>query len=84
MRYLSVVVHDLNVVGITVLPDEADAPLVIDANTVLAPAIALEGLKLVAGRGLQVFKDPRPVQVQQLPPRRPLDGLESPNRHVPE
>lgn len=66
MRHLSVVVHDLNVVGITVLPDEADAPLVIDANAVLAPAIALEGLKRVAGRGLQVFKGASPVQIEQL------------------
>ncbi|HSP92559.1 MAG TPA: hypothetical protein VLN08_16710, partial [Vicinamibacterales bacterium] len=70
--------------GITVLPDEADAPLVIDANTVLAPAIALEGFKLVAGRGLQVFKDARPVQIEQLSAGRPLECLETPDRHVVE
>jgi hypothetical protein len=61
-----VAVHDLNVVGIAVSPDEADAPLVIDANTVLASAIAPEGFKLVAGRGLQVFKGASPVQIEQL------------------
>jgi len=84
MRHPSVVVHDLNVVGIAVLPDEADAPLVVDAITVLAPATAFEGFTLVAGRGLQVLKDASPVQIQQLPPGRPLECLETPDRLVVE
>jgi hypothetical protein len=77
-------VHDLNVVGIAASPDEADAPLVIDANTVLAPAIALEGYQLVAGRGLQVFKDASPMQIEQLPAGRALECPEAPDRHVVE
>jgi len=84
MRHLSVVVHDLNVVGITAPPGEADAPLVIDTTTVLTPAVALERLKLIARRGFQIFKNASPVEIEQLSPRGPRDCLESPNRHVPE
>jgi hypothetical protein len=78
MRHLSVVVHDLNVVGITAPPGEADAPLVIAASTVLAPAIALERLTLIARRSLKIVKHASPVKIEQLSPSRPLDCLKAP------
>jgi len=84
IRHFSVVVHDLNVVGIMAPPGEADAPLVIDANAVLAPAVALERVQLIARRGLQIFKQASPVKIQHLPPRRPLEGPESSERPVVE
>jgi hypothetical protein len=81
---LSVVVDDLDIVGIASLPSEADAPLVVDANAVLAPAVALERLPLIAGRGRQVLENSSAVQIEQLPASRPLDGPEPPNRPVVE
>ena len=48
--HLRVVVDDLDVEGIGGAPDEADAPLIVDADAVLACAIALERLKPIAGR----------------------------------
>jgi hypothetical protein len=35
------IVHDLNLIGITVNPLEADPPLVVDANAMLTLAVAL-------------------------------------------
>jgi hypothetical protein len=53
---LLVVIDDLDVIGVPVLPAEADAPLIVDANTVLARAVALELFKSVAGRNTQVLE----------------------------
>jgi hypothetical protein len=81
---LSVRVDDLDIVGIAFSPGETDAPLVVDANAVLAPAVAPERLQLIARRGLQVLEDSSAVQIEQLPASRPLDGPEPPNRPVAE
>ena len=43
------VIDDLDVEGVAVLPAKADAPLIVDANTVLARAIPFELLEPVAG-----------------------------------
>ena len=43
-------VDDLDVEGIGGAPDEADAPLIADADAVLAGTIALERLEPIAGR----------------------------------
>jgi hypothetical protein len=44
-----VVVHDLHVVDVAVSPDEADPPLVVDADAVLAGSIALRVSKRLPG-----------------------------------
>jgi hypothetical protein len=44
----SVIVDDLDVVGVAVLPAEADSPLVIDANAVLSGAVPLELFQAIA------------------------------------
>jgi hypothetical protein len=64
------------------MPDEADAPLVIDANAVRPRAIAFQQFKLVSGRHAKIPQPQCPMQVQKLPPRRPFDGLKSPNHVV--
>jgi len=43
------IVHDLDVVGLTVFPPEADPPLVVDANAVLTRAISVKLLQTIAG-----------------------------------
>lgn len=47
------VVDDFNLFGISSGPNEADAPLVIDADAVLTLTVAREGFEPVAGRKLQ-------------------------------
>jgi hypothetical protein len=51
-----VVIDDLNVVGVAPLPTKADAPLVIDPDTVLASSIALQQLQTVSRRDPQVLE----------------------------
>jgi hypothetical protein len=77
-----VAIHDLNVVSIAVLPDEADAPLVIDTNAIRPGAVAFQQFKLVPGRHAKISQPQCPMQVQEFPPRRPFDGLKSPNHVV--
>jgi hypothetical protein len=44
-----VVIDDFHVVGITLDPSEADAPLIVDPNAVLTLAATLEGAIRLAG-----------------------------------
>jgi hypothetical protein len=50
------VVHDLDVKRIAVLPSEADAPLIIDANTVLSSALPAQLLESVPWRDAQIIE----------------------------
>ena len=56
------VVDDLDVMGVALLPGEADAPLVVDANTVLSFAVAVQSLKAVSGRRAQIHQGDRRVE----------------------
>src|SRR4051794_13823630 len=49
-----VIVHDLHVVRVPVAPDEADAIMIVDPNTVLAPSVASERLESVARECRQI------------------------------
>jgi hypothetical protein len=60
-------VHNLDVVR-TVIPLEADAPLVVDPNAVLPAPVALEGLKPVCGRDPKVVQPRCCIELQQLAP----------------
>ena len=53
-QYLMLTADDLDVEGIGGAPDEADAPLIVDADAVLASTIALERLEPIAGRNAEV------------------------------
>ena len=46
----SVVIDDFDFMRAVMLPAEADAPLVIDTDGVVALALALEGFQAIAGR----------------------------------
>ena len=43
------IVHDLHIVSVPVVPDEADAILIVDPNAVLPTPVARERLEPVAG-----------------------------------
>jgi hypothetical protein len=53
---LAVVVDDADLVGAAVSPAEKDAPLVVDADRVIAGEVALERLESVARRDSQILE----------------------------
>ena len=63
------------------MPDKANPPLLIDANTVLPFAIALQGFQLVAGWNLQAGQLRRGVQLQELASGHPFDVFK-PGHHL--
>jgi hypothetical protein len=64
---LLVVVADLDGVGVAALPPKADAPLVVDADAVLASPVAGELLEPVAWRDAEVGERLGGVEDEELP-----------------
>jgi hypothetical protein len=58
-----VIIDDLDIEGAAGIPSEADPPLVIDANAVLATPISLQGLEPVARRHRQILQNSRSMKV---------------------
>jgi hypothetical protein len=65
-----VIVGQLNVVSFTAFPAKADAPLIVDANTVLSGAITREFFQAIAGRRSQIIKRLGGIEDEQLSPSR--------------
>jgi hypothetical protein len=63
----SVVVDDLDFVGMALLPTETDTILLVDPNAVLAPTIAAQSFESVARLDRQMLKISNPVDLIQLP-----------------
>lgn len=61
------IVHNFHVVRISLPPFEADAPLVADADTVLARLIAGEFLQAIRRGNAKVLKRRSPIQHPQFP-----------------
>jgi hypothetical protein len=61
-----VVINNFNIAGIAACPDKANAPLVIDANAVLAFSVTLQSLKPVVWRYAQIIQPRGPVKHLQL------------------
>jgi hypothetical protein len=76
------VVRNFNVQRIFALPAEANPPLVIHADAVLAFAVVFQGFQVVAIRHPQVIQAPRLMQQEQFPPRHALDLLRQPPRRL--
>ena len=53
------IVNDLHIESVTVLPAEAQPPLIVDANTVLTDTIATQRLEPVSRRIAQFVKSLR-------------------------
>jgi hypothetical protein len=83
MHLSTVVIHNLNALRFAIGPPKANTPLVIDPNAVLPGAVAGEFLQSVPRRGGQVAQVLGSVQVQQLSPRRPLNGRREFARPLP-
>jgi hypothetical protein len=76
------VIHNFNIVRISITPGEADAPLVIDSNTVAPRAVAFQPFQLISRRHAKILQPQRPMQVEKFSPRGPFDGLKSPDDAV--
>ena len=76
------VVDNFDELGIAPCPDEADPPLVIDANAVLAVAVTSKALKMVVRRDAEVGQCLGVVEHAQLPPGHLLDVARQSPRHV--
>src|ERR1043166_5535786 len=75
----SVVIDDFGFVGIAFFPREANPPLIVDADRILAPAVTLEGFEPVGRRGAQVLEATCIVEQTQFPQRYGLKiGGQSP------
>jgi hypothetical protein len=74
---LLVVVHNLNVVSVSLAPDETDAPLIVDPDTMLSGPIAFEHFQPVARRRYQVSKLNSNIKLAKLALDDTLDCTEA-------
>lgn len=77
MAGFSVVVDDFDVGGIRAQPAETQAESVVDANAVLAFAVAAQRFEAVAWRDAQVVEAPGPVELFQFAPGDGFDAVEA-------
>ena len=63
------VVNDLNVLGACIDPTEANAPLIVDADTVLSSAVPLQCLEAIARRNAKIIKATSDLKLPQLASR---------------
>ncbi len=68
------VINDLDMPSFTVSPNETNAPLFVDANTVLPLALSFQGFQPIARRYAQVTQSGSCLDHQKLRPRMPLDS----------
>src|SRR5690606_21376357 len=79
MGVSSVIVDDLDVGGFHALPAKAHAELVVDADAVLALAVAAQCFKAIARRDAQVVQASSPVKLLELAPCHGFDADEPPD-----
>jgi hypothetical protein len=72
-----VVIHDLNVVRISISPHEAKPPLVIDPDAVLALPVTTQSFQTVAGRCCQIAELGSAVQLAELSSGNLLNRLKA-------
>jgi hypothetical protein len=77
------VVGDLDLIGIRILPEETDAPLVVDSNTVLTGSVAFEVLESVGWWNLQRLQLPCCSKHFQFACRKSLDVTGKPTGELP-
>ena len=77
---MSVIVDDLDVMGVAVAPDEADSEPVVDPDAVLTPSVAAQRFQPVSGEDRQIPKLVGRVQLAELPLRDTGDGLKTAGR----
>src|SRR5207245_10868308 len=67
------IVDDLDIPAFAIAPNKADAPLIVDANTDLTLAVAIQRLQTVAWRHAQIVELLRCVDCKKLRAGAPLN-----------
>ena len=75
-------IDDFDRVALPLLPDEADAPLVVDPDAVLACALPPQRFQPICRRNAQVIEAVRSVEHPQLPSGERLNLIRKATRHV--
>src|SRR5262249_12032514 len=70
-----VIINDLHVIDVAIAPFKTNAPLVVNANTVLALAVAGQFFKMVGWWYTQILQRVCAIKELQLPPRSTLNVL---------
>lgn len=78
------IIHDFDFAGMTFAPNKTNAPLVVDANAVLAFAIASKSFQAVARQRVQRSQIRSGVQHVQFAKRLPFDSAKPANRLAAE
>jgi hypothetical protein len=73
-----VIVHDLNIVRIPIVPNEAQAPFVIDPYAVLPGSVIPQCFQAIPGRCCQISQFRSAVQLPKLSAGNALNGLKAP------
>ena len=73
------VVHDFHLIRISILPQEADTPLIVDPDAVLTLSIAAQRLQAIPGRNRQVTKLGCGMDLRQLPLSDAHETLKTPH-----
>ena len=71
------VIDDFDIKCMSIRPAKTDPPLVVDADAVLALAVAFQRFQPVSGRRTQVLELARLAQIKEFAARRPLDRAEA-------
>ena len=79
-RILLVIIHDLNLIGVTLQPDKTNAPLLINTNAVLPFPIALQCFQSVPRQCRQRSDIRCGIQHVQFPQGLPLESLKRRHR----
>ena len=82
-RALLVIIHDLDVKGVPIPPSKADAPLVVDADTVLTSAIGRQFLETIAGRDPEILERGRRIELDQFAERHAQQAWRQPAHRLP-
>lgn len=73
------IIDNLYVVGISISPFEADAPLIVDSDAVLSFAIPFQWLQAIAGEGTERLKIRCGIEHIQLAESLTFNGLKTAN-----
>lgn len=71
------IINDLDLVRVTISPDEADAVLVVDPDAVLSSSIAGQRFEPIARERAQIPESARRVHLQQLSLGHPCNTTET-------
>lgn len=76
------VIHNLNIISISVSPPETYPPLVIDTDAALTPAVALQQFQSISRWHTKVIQTPCTVKIKEPSSGNPFNGPEPGNRLI--